>query len=248
MTGRPVKVFAAVVAAGIAVVVVGLLLVLVVLPAVNRQAEPPPVRPVVEAYLAAVADGDVTAALAVSRPDEARLDGASTALLGDDVLRGARERITDPRVEGEDVVGTSATVAVSYTLADERQEAELRLRYDEDAEEWSVVDGLLGTVRVEGLGGDTVPVQVAGVTPDPGAECFATCSRTDSYVLLTGVYDVRADLSGFEVHPSNTTAEESTVTVAPGTSQTVRYLAVPLGDEWPVVNGTPTDPSPDPRP
>ncbi|QCB92521.1 hypothetical protein [Cellulomonas shaoxiangyii] len=245
MTARQVRVLSVALAAVVAVAVAGLVAALVVLPAVNRADPPPPVRPVVEAYLAAVADGDATAALAVSRADQERFDGASTGLLGDDVLQGARERITDPRVEAEDVRGTGATVAVGYTLAGERQQADLRLRYDEDAAEWHVVDGLLGTVRVEGLGGDTVPVEVAGVTPDPGAECTGECAETATYTLFAAVYDVRADLSGFEVHPRNTEPAEQLVTVGPGTTQSVRYLAVPQGDDWPVVNGNPTDPSPD---
>lgn len=244
MTARGLKVLAVVVGAAVLLVVAGLVLVLAVLPAVNRQVEPPSALPAAEAYLEAVADGDATAALAMSHVDESALDGASTALLNDEVLRGARERITDPRVEGEDALGTSATVAVTYTLADEPHETELRLRYDEDAQEWRVVDGLLGSVRVEGLGGGGVPVEVAGVTPDPDAECYGECATTPSYALFTAAYDVRADLSGFEVHPRNTTPADSVVTVDPGSSQSVRYLAVPQGDEWPVVNGTPTDPSP----
>lgn len=244
MTPRAAKVLAGVVGAVALVVVAGLVLVLAVLPAVNREAAPPSPGPVVEEYVRAVADGDAAAALAVSRVDAAQFDGASPALLTDEVLAGARERVTDPVVDEPRVTGAAAAATVRYTLGGEPREAELRLRFDEDAREWHVVDGLLGSVRVEGLGGDTVPVEVSGVTPDPDAECYGPCARTASYVLLAGAYDVRADLSGFELHPENTTPAESVVTVDPGTSQSVRYLAVPQGDPWPVVDGTPTDPSP----
>ncbi|WP_136517993.1 hypothetical protein [Cellulomonas telluris] len=242
---RPVKVVVGVLATLLALVVAGVVLAVAVLPGLLAADEPPPVRPVVEAYLEAVAAGDAEAALALSQPDASGLDGASTALLRDDVLGGARERLTGARVTGEEVVGTSATVTVAYTLAGAPQEAELRLRVDEDAQEWRVLLGLLGTVRVEGLSGDAVPVEVAGVVPDPDADCIGQCAGTPAYTLFTAVYDVRADLSGFELHPHNETPAEQAVTVLPGTAERVRYLAVPVGDEWPVVNGTDTDPSPE---
>lgn len=241
------SVWTAVIAAGIVVVIGGLLVVLVVMPALNRPPKAPPVEPVVEAYLDAVAGGDATAALAMTDVDEGRFDGASTALLDDDVLRAA-ERIAGPRLQDVEYSGYGDYVAaatVVYTLAGQETGVTMRLEYDEDAKEWRVVDGLLGTVRFEALGGDAIPVEVSGAAPDPDAECYRACGATPAYLLFAGVYDVRADLSGFEIHPDNTTPDETTVTIEPLTSQSVRYLAVPQGDEWPVVDGEPTDPDAD---
>ena len=235
--------WAVVLAVVAAVVAAGLVFVFVVQPAMNRPAEALPVRPVVDAYLDAVADGDATGALAMTRVDEGTFDGASTAFLSDEVLRGAQERITDPRVEALEISGYRATTTVAYTLAGDEHVVELRWDYDEDAQEWQVLGGLLATVRVEGLGGDAVPVTVVDVTPDPVADCYGPCAWTPAYALFAGVYPFRADLSGFEVHPENTTPAELLVPVTPGTSESVRYLAVPQGEEWPVVNGNPTDPS-----
>ncbi len=232
------------IAAGIAVVIGGLLVALVVIPALNRPPKAPPVEPVVEAYLDAVSGGDATSALAMTDVDEGRFHGASTVLLVDGVLRAA-ERIADPTLQDVEYSGYGDYVAaatVVYTLAGEETGVTLRLEYVEDAKEWRFVDGLLGTVRFEALAGDEIPVEVAGTAPDPDAACFRSCGANPAYLLFAGVYDVRADLSGFEIHPDNTTPDETTVIIAPLTSQSVRYLAVPQGDEWPIVDGQPTDP------
>ncbi len=238
-------VWAAVLAAVVALLVAVLVVVLVVLPAANRPPEAPPIGPVAEAYLDAVARGDAEEALAMTDVDEGTFHSASTALLGDDVLAGAQERIADPRVEAVEVFGYggyAARTAVVYALGGQRHETELRWDYDEDTREWRVDNGLLATLSVAGLGGDAVPVEVAGVTPDPGAECYAGCGRTTAYVLFAGVYQVRADLSGFELHPNNTMPAELVVTMTPGVSEKVAYLAVPQGDPWPTVNGTDVTP------
>lgn len=240
--------WAVVLTVAVAVIVAGLVYVLLVRPAINRPAEALPVRPFVEAYLDAVANGDAARALAMTDVDEGTFDGASTALLGDDVLGGAQERITDPRVETVEVSGYggyAARTTVVYTLAGEEHEAELDWDYDETTQEWRVTNGLLATLRVDGLGGDPVPIEVAGVTPDAAAECYGACTQMPAYLLFAGVYQVDADLSDFEVHPDNTTPAEQLVTITPGVSANVSYLAVPVGDPWPIVNGNPTDPSPD---
>lgn len=241
--------WAVVLTVAVVVVIAGLVYVLVVRPAMNRPAEARPVQPVVEAYLDAVASGDAERALAMTDIDEGTFDGASTALLGDDVLLGADERIAEPRVEAVEVSGYGGYVAratVVYTLGGAEHEAELRWDYDETAQEWRVTNGLLATLRVDGLGGDPVPVEVAGVTPDADAECYRACGPMTAYVLFAGVYQVDADLSGFEMHPDNTTPAEQLITITPGVTASISYLAVPQGDPWPVVNGNPTDPSPDP--
>ena len=236
-----------VILAGIAVVVLGLVYVLLVMPTLNRPEEAPPVLPAVEAYLDAVAGGDTAGALAMTELDKAAFHVTSTVLLDDEVLQAAQERISDAQVEDVEVSGSggsSARTTVVYTLAGEQHETELRWDYDEDAEEWRVLNGLVGTLSADGLGGDVVPVEVAGVTPEPGEVCFEECQPMTSYALFVGVYPVRADLSGFEVHPDNTTPAELVVTVTPELPTSLSYLAVPAGKPWPVVNGNPTDPSP----
>lgn len=81
----------------------------------------------------------------------------------------AQERIADPRVGAVELSGSGsrAEITVAYTLGGESHEAVLRREYDEDAQAWWVVAGLLGTLRVAGLSGHGIPVEVAGVTPDP---------------------------------------------------------------------------------
>ena len=224
-----------------------------VLSPLNRPAEAPPLRPVVEAYLDDVATGDAAGALAMTQVDDRTFDGESTGLLVDEALRGARERITDPQVEAVDehsFAGSTARATVVYRLAGEQHEAKLTWRHNEDTNEWRVVDGLIRTLIVEGLPGHTVPFQLAGVTPEPKEVCHgegdeAWCGPASAYAVFAGVYELRADLSGFEVHPHNTTAAEQLVTIMPGALSRVSYLAVPRGEPWPIVNGKSIDPSPD---
>ena len=98
-----------------------------------------PVRPV-EAYVAALADGDVSAAFAVAEPDVARGD---RVLLTDEFYADVEGRPTNPRVQEPVSLGDWASVTVLWDVdgreVEERYELERAGRTALGFDEWRLV-------------------------------------------------------------------------------------------------------------
>jgi len=118
-----------------------------------KQAGDP--APVVQEYLAAIASGDATTAnemLDFETPEGERLEDAEGALLSDDVLGAASERITVHRVETVERSKDSARVRAELSLAGETFEHDFVLEGEHGSifarDQWRLTSPLIGLTVV----------------------------------------------------------------------------------------------------
>jgi hypothetical protein len=177
----------------------------------------PSARPVAQEYLDAISSGDATRALALTSDHADMTLHASTALLTDDVLRGASQRISNvqiTRVPSALELGDSARIGVRYTVGGHDEQASLYLEWDA-ASGWRVQSGLLGSVSMTGSRYvDNMPFTVSGVAAsDATSFCRDGCSQSRAYLLFPGVYRVRASLDGWVLDPRDSTPIEQQVMI-----------------------------------
>jgi hypothetical protein len=165
--------------AAFAVVIVVIVVVTVVLISTATSARPSP-EPFVDEYLSAVSEGDAAAARAIDDrtvPKDAGVDAET--FRSDAVLGGAIERIGDVRIEGSKIYGReSGRVTASYTLAGERQNLTVNVKWDDKTGGWALADGVFHAVEVAG-----------GTSSVDDSVPFVAISRgRTSYLAYPGVY------------------------------------------------------------
>lgn len=157
----------------------------------------PSAEDVARSYLAALAEGDATAALALTGADDAQRADALAAY-------GEAVHITAPRIVSADSKDGAATVEAAYRL--DGEEVPVTLRLHEQKSGWRLIDAL-GSVTAT-----TTPatrVRIGGLeAPGAGGEV----------ALLPGRYDVVP-------LPEEVLTGAVTVDVAPGSQETAAVTA-----------------------
>ena len=189
--------------------------------ATNHNAAAPAAA--VRAYVEAIARGDASAANRMVDP-ASFADGVDPALLTDEVLRSAKQRIEVAEVNlspGEDLSADVVDVQVEYSLG--RQETTVLLRAKRAGttagvlRDWRVIDPLLVPVRVEStvprldtasLGAATVPVGGPGGNGWPERRFFVypgvyELRGHESRYLTAAPQDVAATNTGYDERPAN---------------------------------------------
>ena len=153
--------------------------------------------PIVASYLDALASGDSATAMAldaVAFEDAPFTQGAGTGVLETGALAAASERIV---VGGATVLSAdedSAAVATEFSLAGQQYTPKLRLRWNDDAESWELIDSLANLLEVRTV----TPAGVPGPAPFT-LEGFAPTGTFDGYdppatYVYPGVYALSVQL------------------------------------------------------
>ena len=186
----------------------------------------------VREYVDAIARGDATAANATVDPPKS-VEGVDPALLTDQVLASAEERITVDKITAGTYLGRDVVeFEVTYSLTGIPSYAEMRVEraghFAGVFEKWRVIDPLLAPVRIRTsepgldtvtIGGVTVPARGEGLEPP------------EKRLMYPGTYEVRGVQSRYLAtepgviavrHHSSTEGTES-----PSVTKVVVYEATP---------------------
>ena len=211
--------------AAFAVVIVVIVVVTVVLISTATSARPSP-EPFVDEYLSAVSEGDAAAARAIDDrtvPKDAGVDAET--FRSDAVLGGATERIGDVRIEGSKVYGReSGRVTASYTLAGERQNLTVNVKWDDKTGGWALANGVFHAVEVAGGTSsvdDSVPFFLAG---EASADPVAISRGRTSYLAYPGVYPFELAVSPDLLTDPGSVPSELRVTPGPDQDADTVYV------------------------
>lgn len=203
-------------------VVVGAVVWLFVRPphdsSVNSTSHPDPAI-TAQAYLDAIADGDADAARAIDESsfDDYPVQNTGTALLTNEVLGSAVERISNVSVKLQGATEESATVATSFTLAGETHTQSLFLVWDAESAAWQVERSFASPISVSADNGEPnglryVPFQVGD---SDLLQQKADDKTLLGFVAYPAVYDLVAELDPGTVEDLEATPLEREVVVIP---------------------------------